>query len=256
MDLDEDLDEVIANAYGLRDTLYEWWIREKSRGVPVLEGGDCKTFFDVFIVFVLVCILLYVMSMLLVGAASAASLIPAATNKIRSLFSSITSVTDIEKSVGDLVSEIVLAKKYVDITALTPMKAGVRLVSSYVTILATNFIEAQAIFKHSGSNKEVGKRVVRVVRAKAFTFLTFAVGSVGGAYGEFSAFLTIMNLVCSVFPSTFWKPKEVEVEVLSKMRSGSDASETSDPRNPERLKLKFPRKRGFVPRLRFLQEQQ
>ena len=250
MDIDENLDEVIEDAYSLRDDLYAWWLREKSRGVPLLTGGDCRTFFDVFIVFVIVCVLLYVMTMIMAGVATAGALIPSATRKIQLMFSSVSNITDIQKNVDELVTEIVLAKKHIDIASLTPLMATGRLASSYITILATNgatqFIETHSLFKKNSTTKDVGKRVVKFVRAKAFTILTFTVGSVG-VYPEFNAFLTVMNLVCSIFPSTFWKEPEVNVKFSSKV-SESDASEASDPRSPDAFKLKFMRRRGFVPR--------
>jgi hypothetical protein len=245
MEFDADLDQVIVDAYGAKDVLYQWWVREHEIQGMALMGGECKTFLDVFIVFVLVCILLYVLTMIAAGAAMASTLVPAAKMKIKSVFTSVANITDINDQVEEVVEQIVLARKHVDIFKLTPLMAAGRLASSYLTILATNgatkFIQSKTLFK---DNKDVSKSVVKFVKAKAFTVLTLTVGSVG-MYSEYSAFLTAMNLVCSLFPSSFWK-KEEETKFSSKV-SESDASETSDPRNPM-PKIKFWRKRGFYPK--------
>ena len=256
MDVDTDLDAVIADAYALRDVLYEWYLREKSDiSKPPLMGGECKTFFDVFIVFVLVCILLYVLTMVLAGAASATTMVTAATIKIQSLFSSIAPIANIGENVGDILNQIVLAKKHVDILSLTPLTAAGRLVSSYVTILITNgatrYIESHSMYK---SNKDVGKSVVKFVKKKAFTLITLTVGS-AGVYTEYSAFLTVMNLVCSLFPSTFWKKAPPKAKKPMPSNVSESNSDSSDPREVVRdsiLSNLIPRemmrkRRGFFP---------
>jgi len=243
MDIDADLDEVIADAYDAKDLLYQWYLRERG---PALMGGECKTFLDVFIVFMLVCILLYVLTMIAAGAAMASTLVPATTLKIKSVFASIANRTDITDKVDEVVGQIVLAQKHVDIFKLTPLMAAGRLASSYLSVIAANaatkFIQSKALFK---DNKEISKSAVKFVRKKAYTFLTLTTTVAVGVYSEYDAFLTAMNLVCSLFPSSFWKKKEEPV--FSSKVSESDASETSDPRNPV-PKIKFWRKRGFYPK--------
>lgn len=253
-----DLDTVISDAFSLQDVLREWVRRETT----ALTGGECKTFFDVFVVFVLVCILLYVLTMVMSGAASAATMITAATSKIRSLFSSITPIADISENVADVLDQIVLAKKHVDIVSLSPVTAAGRLVSSYMTVLITNgatrYIETHAMFK---ANKEVGKGVVKFVKKKAFALLTMTAGS-AGVYTEYSAFLTVMNLVCSVFPSTFWKKPEMKKTV--KIDSVPETDEPGDPqpgdsqpvdiRRENRIKRREKRRGLFAKLLKWLRQ--
>ena len=248
--IDTDLDAIVSDAYAQRDVLYAWYRRENS---ATLMGGECKTFFDVFIVFVLVCILLYILTMAMTGAAMVVPLVATATAKIQALFSSVAPLVDVSENVAEILSEILLAKKHVDILSLTPASAGARLVSSYMTILITNgatrYLESHSLFK---SNKDIGKNVVKFVKKKAFTLLTITVGfQSAGVYAEYSAFLTVMNLVCSVFPSTFWKrpPPKPSSNV-------SESSEASDPREVVRddvpRSMPYRRRRGFfgLPRRR------
>lgn len=220
--IDADLDAVVEDAYSLREMLHDWW--RETRGpllVKDIEGGECKNFWDILLVFMIVCVLLYVFMMMQSGTVEATVLARAATKKVHSIVVSIAPafvgktlssmyrvalpyvapvVSVVENdTVKQAIDRIVLANKQI-----APYGKE-QLFSSLLTALIPIRTKAYIV---KNASKTVSKRVIWCLRA----IVVFAFQKEKG-WAEYSAFLTVMDAACSMFPSTtLWKKEAVPVE--------------------------------------------